>query len=248
MKIEKFTKQKFGQYKLLLDDASSILIHEDLILKYELLLKREIDKNKITKILEENNNYLAYDTSIKYISNKMRSIYEMKEYLKKKGISSDTISDVVGKLISQGYLNDDIYSKAYINDKINLSSDGPYKIIKNLKSNFINEEYIFKNIFVFTDELQKNRIEKLISKQIKTNHNKGTYLLKQKILNYLVDLGYEKSLVIEILNNTDFNDSNLYKKEYNKLYKQLSKKYDGVELEYKIKQKLFQKGFTNNNE
>ena len=34
----------------------------------------------------------------------------------------------------------------------------------------------------------------------------------------------------------------MVKKEYDKLYKKLSRKYSGNELEYKIKEKLYQKG------
>ena len=37
-------------------------------------------------------------------------------------------------------------------------------------------------------------------------------------------------------------DKDTYEREYNKIYKDLSRKYDGYELEYKIKQKLYQKG------
>ena len=37
----------------------------------------------------------------------------------------------------------------------------------------------------------------------------------------------------------------LAKKEYDKLYKKLSRKYSGQELEFKINQKLYQKGFKN---
>ena len=39
---------------------------------------------------------------------------------------------------------------------------------------------------------------------------------------------------------------NIYKKEYDKVYKRLSRKYSGSELEYKVKQKMYALGFTNN--
>ena len=45
------------------------------------------------------------------------------------------------------------------------------------------------------------------------------------------------------LDDVSFNDSSLREKEYNKLYNKLSKKYSGRELEYRIKQGLYQKGF-----
>ena len=38
------------------------------------------------------------------------------------------------------------------------------------------------------------------------------------------------------------------KKEYQKYYNKLSKKYKGKELEYKLKQKMYSLGFNINNE
>ena len=51
-----------------------------------------------------------------------------------------------------------------------------------------------------------------------------------------------KSLYESIL---DIDDNDIYKQEYDKLYRKLSKKYEGKLLEYKIKEKLYQKGFRN---
>ena len=36
----------------------------------------------------------------------------------------------------------------------------------------------------------------------------------------------------------------LIQKEYDKLFRKLSKKYDGSELTYQLKQRLYQKGFN----
>ena len=79
MKIIKFTKKKDGQYLLLLEYDRKLTLHEDLILKEELLIKKEITEEDIIRLLFENNNYLAYDTAIKYIGIKMRSVFELQD-------------------------------------------------------------------------------------------------------------------------------------------------------------------------
>ncbi|MDD6879257.1 MAG: RecX family transcriptional regulator [bacterium] len=243
MNIEKFTKKKDGFYNLNLDNSSKILIHEDLILKYDLLIHKEVSNQFIDRLIKENNIYLIYNKAIKYITIKMRSKYELEVYLIKQGFDKDQINIVIDKLCNQGYLNDIEFCKAYINDKINLSNDGPKKIISILKQNKINSEIIEEYISIFNEALQEEKINKLISKQIISNTNKGSNLLKQKILNNLINIGYEREVILKCLENFEFNDKELYKKEYNKLYNKLSKKYSGRELEYKIKQKLYQKGF-----
>jgi len=243
MKIEKFTKLKSGQYKLNLDNNTEVNLHEDLILKHKLLLTKEIKEDQIIEILKENQMYLAYDLALKYINYKMRSKKEIKEYLIKKEIDNNLIDEVITKLETQGYLNDSYYVKAYINDKINLSYDGPYKIKENLIKMGISEDIVLTNLELFDEKLEVERIKKLIDKQIKNNRNKSDYLLKQKIINNLVNLGYTKSLVISNMGDIKIDDSKLKQKEYDKIYKKLSQKYSGKELEYKIKQRLYQKGF-----
>ena len=243
MKIERFTKLKNGQYKLNLDNNTNILLHEDLILKYELLIHKEINEEDIEQLLKENTNYLVYDLALSYLKVKMRSKKEIKEYLLKKQVSEQLINSVMEKLENQGYLNDKVYAKAFINDKINLSNDGPYKIKEHLIKLGIREEIISCCIETFDKELELSRIKRLIDKQIKINHSKSEYLLKKKLLDYLVNLGYTKELVIASIADVSFDDEDIKKKEYDKLYKKLSKKYTGKELEYKLKQKLYQKGF-----
>ena len=242
MEILKFTKKRGSWYELLLENNDKLLIHEDLILKYDLLLNRKIGKNK-DKIIDENNNYIAYDRAVKYLSNRTRSKFEIKNYLLKQNMDEEKIDFTIQKLVDQGYLNDEVYAKLYVKDRINLSNDGPSKIISNLKSHNINEEYITNAMQEFDEDLQKERIKKLIEKQVKTNSNKGINLLKQKILLNLINLGYSRRLIVELLDNVQFDDSDLYEREYQKVKEKLSKKYSGKELELRIRQKLYQKGF-----
>ena len=244
MKIINYTKKSNGQYKIRLEDDSYILIHEELILKYELLIKKDLSNSLKDKILDENKTYLAYDEAIKYLSRKMRSIYEMKKYLKNKEYTTDIIDSTIKLLISQGYLDDSSYSKAFVNDKISLSNWGPYKIKTELKKLEVSDNYINDSLVIYTKEIEDERIINLIEKYIKTNHNKGKEFLKQKVLNDLINIGYHREYIINYLYLIDdIDDSDIKKKEYDKLYNKLSKKYSGNELEYKIKQRLYQKGF-----
>ena len=57
----------------------------------------------------------------------------------------------------------------------------------------------------------------------------------------MLNLGYDLDIVQMVISNYQFgNDIELAKKEYDKLYKKLSRKYSGEELKYKIKEKLYQ--------
>ena len=232
-------------YQVFFDNDFNVDIHEEIILKYGLLIKKEANDKEIDKMLDENKKYIAYNLSIKYLSAKMRSIKEVREYLYKYSFDKDIVDEVIELLLKENYLDDSIYAKAFINDKILLSNDGPNKIRNKLKELGIKEDIIEKSILDFTDEIQIEKIDKIINKQVKTNRNKSAFALKNKITDYLCNLGYYKSLVIECLNKTSIKeDKDLMKKEYEKIYNKLSKKYSGNELEYKVKQKMYALGFN----
>ena len=245
MKIEKFTKNKNGMYILVLDNGNKIKVHEDLILKYELLLSKKTNEELLEAIQKENQIYEIYEVALKYINTRLRSSKELIEYLKKKGYEYDSINQVLSMLKKQGYLDEAIYASSFVHDKILMSNYGPNKIYSELEKLGIDNNIISDKISIYTKEMECERINKIIEKQIKLNHNKGASLLKRKIQTFLLSLGYTSSYINECISKYNFYDKDVYEKEYQKILTQLSKKYSGKELEYKLKQKLYQKGFSN---
>ena len=146
MNINKFSKGKNGMYTITLEDNTKLTVHEDLILKYDLLLTKKLDDTLKEEIIEENKVYEIYEVSISYINKKLRSKKELSKYLIKKGYSQYLVDKVIELLYSQGYLNDKVYATSYVHDRIALSSDGPNKIRKDLNDLGIDSELIEESI------------------------------------------------------------------------------------------------------
>ena len=83
MKINKFKKVGLNKYKIYSDNGV-LTIYEDVILKYNLLYKKEIDDTLLEKINMDNYKASIYDSALKYIGVRMRSEKEVNEYLLKK--------------------------------------------------------------------------------------------------------------------------------------------------------------------
>lgn len=204
MKIEKYKKIKEDLYRVLLDNGEIIDIYEDVILANNLLYKSEIDQSLLDKINIENNYQLAYNISVKYIMVRLRSINEIKVYLTKKGYSKDVIDKVIEKLIKNKLLDDEVFTKAYINDKLNFTNVGKYKLINELTTKMKVDNSVVYNVLESYEEVWNDRINKLINKYLKSNKKYRGNTLKNKLYIYLVNLGYDKDKVISILNNYDF--------------------------------------------
>ena len=245
MKILKYKKGKKGKYSVFLEDGREFILYEEVILNYNLLINKDINEADINKINELNNEYDVYYVALNSIKNRFKSIFELKDSLKKKEYPIDLIDKAVEKLIKQGYLNDRLYCKSYINTQILTTSYGPIKIKNELLNKKIDIDIINDELDAFTEELQLERIDKLINKFIKSNHNRGGYVLKQKIINDLKTKGYELDVINKIIDDYDFfNNSDIAKKEYDKLYKRYSSKYSGEELKRKISEKMYMKGLS----
>lgn len=244
MKILKFKKMSNGKYKISLDNNESLVLYEDVILSQNLLIKKELEKDEIKNIIELNNEYDSYNLALKYISNKMRSKMQVKKYLLEKNISLNKVNDVINKMEKNKLLDDYNFSLAYIKDQMNLSNDGPLKIQKNLITLGIEKNIIEDTIKIINNDDVVNKLKKLIDKQLRIK--KGSLnMIKLKLLNYFCNLGYEKSMIISLLENSNIStDLDLLKKEYNKLYKKYSLKKEGYELQKFIEQKLIVKGYT----
>jgi regulatory protein len=244
MNITKFIKDKGNKYKVIIDNGEYIL-YDDAILKYSLLSKKYIDNELFEEVIKYNDSLKYYYLVLKFINKRLRCKKEIIDYLAKKEANKDIIDFIINKLSNEGYLNEYVYLKSFINDSLNLSDDGPLKIKAKLiklgfDDNSINE--VLDDILSNTD--MNKRIGNLIDKRVRLNNNKGKYYLKRKILLDLTNLGYNKETILDLLNNVNFGDSNIYKKEREKAINKYSKKYSGYELDSKVNNYLYRKGFS----
>lgn len=243
LRIIKYRRMANGKYKVELDTGSDLLLYEDVILKYELLLLKEIDDKLLIEVDKANQEWDVYYVALKSLKSRFKSIKDLRDSLLKKEYPKDLVDSAINRLIKQGYLDDNSFARGYINTQIVTSLKGPNKISKELFIKGVSNNIIADELKVFDVNLQKEKIEKIINKEIKINRTRGGVVLKNKIVNDLINLGYSFDIVQSVIDKFEFsNNLDIAKKEYDKLYKKLSRKYSGRELEYKIKEKLYQKG------
>ncbi len=241
MKILKYTKLKNNQYKLSLDNGVELNLYEDLILKENLLLTKEITTKEVEKILELNNYYAAYYKALKLINGRLRCEKELVTLLKK-DYNQSIIKQVIKTLKSTGYLNNKVYITSYIHDALLLSLKGPLKIKRELLNLDFPEEEV-DNLFKIEDKVWEERINKYLQKKLKISNNLSNLKLKQKLINDLSNLGYSKNMIIESLDKVSLpNDLGNLKKDYEKIKKQLERK-NMENNSSKIISKLLQKGY-----
>ena len=241
MKIVSYEKKANNKYKVKLDNDETITLYDNVILNNNLLITKEIDD--VDKLLKENDFYELYNKTIRYLGTKLRTRKEIYNHFKLK-YDRDIINDVLDRVTKEGYLNDDLYAKSYVNDQVNLSNNGYHKILRDLVNKDIDEELIKEYLDKVSEDTWKDKIRKIVEKKIKANNKYSSSYLKEKILYDLNNLGYDKSIILDVIGEYTIEDNeDIFNKTYESVYNKLSKKYSGNELKVQLINKLMSKGF-----
>ena len=207
MKIIKIVKLKNGLYNLELNKLT-IKTFDEIIIKYNLLYKKEIDDDLLLKIMNDSKYYDIYNKALNYAVKRVRCENDIYYYLSNLEVKNSDIKSIIDKLKKINIINDKLYVRCYINDKLKLSKDGINKIKidllnKNINIDIINEE--IENIDIDINE----KLKKLIIKKINSNHKYSNYFLKNKIIRDMINLGYEQSVIDEIFEQNKKDDYNI---------------------------------------
>ena len=236
MKITKFKKTGKNKYKVFFNNTD-LTLYEDIILKYDLLIKSDIDEELIDKIIVENRNYEVYDIALSYIEVKMRNEKELHKYLINKGYDEKIVDETINKIKALGLLNEKAYISAFINDKVNLSSDGPYKIKNALLDLDFNENDIDDYLYKIDYKTWSDKLDKIINKKKSIMKSKSYYMFVNKMKNDLYNMGYDKDMIEEKLSKIEY-ESNAIDKDFEKVNRKFNRDKN------KITSSLLRKGYS----
>ena len=245
MKILKYKKGNKNEYIITTDDKEYKL-YDDLIIKYELLQKKEISNKEMDKILKEQEVLKAYFVGLKAISIKLRTTKELKLLLKKKGFHEEEITYALTRLEKEGYFNHTLYISSYIHDTLLLKVEGEEKIRNDLEKLGFRKEEIDNELSKIDSNIYQEKIKKYIDKKLKAN-KKSAQEFKRKQLIDLLHKGFLKQDIEEYLNQLNITDNEEeIKRIISRLYSKYIKKFDRTTTIMKIRNYLYTKGYNVN--
>ena len=74
MRILKYKKKKDGQYELMLESGKELSLYEEVILNFDLLLKKTIDEKDLERIFQMNQEYDVYYVALKSLKTRFKSV------------------------------------------------------------------------------------------------------------------------------------------------------------------------------
>ncbi len=116
-------------------------------------------------------------------------------------LPEEAIIKLINNLKEEGFINHKRYARAFANDKLRFNHWGRKKIHYALKSKHIEEDLIEEALAQIDDNVYTSVLKEEIKKKHKQLTNKDIRTKKQKIIQYLVQKGFEYGKVFDFIEN-----------------------------------------------
>lgn len=176
-------------------DAGEFLLHSDEIVKCG-INKGEVENQTFYKAVENSQVLIAFNLSTKYLSGKLKTEKQIKDYLYKKEFNQQTINKVVEKLKEYHIIDDKIFAETYKKNNANFSAN---KLKQKLMIAGVNKETIESELEDVDDTSScLNHANKFLRNKVM---DKPTV---EKLVRRLTYLGYRWETIKSVLNQLKF--------------------------------------------
>lgn len=203
MKITKIEAQKKDRhrYNIFIDGSFAFGLYEDSVLKYGLRSGDELNEKKIIEMREFDEFGYGKKAAYSFLAYKPRSKKDLVKKLKQKKVSDKIIDDIIELLEKQKYLNDEIYARNYLEDKLNSKPIGKRLAKMKLLEKGIDKELIESAINEnYSEDKEFELAAKLMEKYEKKVKFKDQTDKKNKCYRYLISKGFDYETAGRVLN------------------------------------------------
>lgn len=227
-----------------LEDSNKLELDKDVFTNFYLYEGKEISKKELKQITSFNQSVYLWNYALKLRQKHLYSEFKMREKLYEKGGSKEEIDQVIKRLKQNDLIDDNAFIEEYI-EYYNELLYGKNKIINKLLEKGIFMDKI--NKIKFSKSVERKKAKALLPKLEKKYSKDNNKQKKNHIYQAYLTNGYENELAMEMANgiaeNSPKEEDDKLKKEYQKAYIRLSKKYEKKELKNKLINYLLSKGY-----
>lgn len=201
MKITSVIKrQRHGNVRMIfIDDKYSFDLSEELYMKHNLYEKSEMTGDEVIGLKQMQMFINAKDEALSFIRTRIRCEKEVDHKLKNSGYDNNTAEEVVNELKSLGYLDDSIYARKYIYDRVKLHPKSKELIKCELLSKGVPKDTA-ENVLKEWEMDDALIAEVLVRKKFSKNNYRDVNIQK-KIYNFLTYRGFGQEVIENLLDN-----------------------------------------------
>lgn len=129
-----------------------------------------------------------------------RCTSEVTSKLTQWGIEPSEQIKIIERLQQEGFIDEERYCRAFVNDKVRFNRWGRIKIRAALSEKRLPRELVSEAIENINEDEYMNALAEVISAKRRELKGKDDYAAQQKIMRHAASRGYEPSLIMKAIN------------------------------------------------
>ena len=200
MKITDIKQQvkRQDRYSIYVDGKYVFSFSENELLNLGLRIGQEFEAGELEELKKTAIEDKAYMRCLDLIMRRLRSEWEIRDYLKRKDYEPDVIEKTVGRLSNAGYADDNKFAEAWVNNRRLLKATSKRKLQMELRQKRVPDSMI-KEVLAEDETDEREVLKELITKKRKQTR----YQDEQKLIAYLMRQGFNYEDVKSALREED---------------------------------------------
>lgn len=187
MKITKIEAQvkQWGRYSVFVDEKFAFGLSELGLIDSGLRVGKEVSDAELVELKENSQTDKAYNLALGIIARRPRSEWEIRSYLTRKTVDQVASDEIIQKLISRGYINDEDFARRWVESRRLLKAISRRKLELELRTKRV-PDAIIKSVL---GEDETNELDVLLV-EVDKKRRQPRYQDDAKLMQYLARQGY----------------------------------------------------------
>lgn len=141
----------------------------------------------------------ALARAYRYCAYQERSHSEVKNKLYEFGLSRNDVDDLLSRLITEGFLNEERFARAFTGGKFRMKNWGRLKIVSELEAHGLTSNCIRLGLKEMSEDDYRDTLNKILVKKSDQLTEENEFVKRDKLSKYAIQKGFEPDLVWKIL-------------------------------------------------
>jgi regulatory protein len=194
-------KQQVSQpsrYSVYVDGRFSFGLSASAVLNSKIVVGEEVDDARLQELKSLSANDKAYNNTIRYVTMRQRSEWEVKMYLQRKSVDKDLSEDIIKRVKALSLLDDLTFARAWVSNRRLLKPVSRRRLIQELQQKRVSTAVI--DIVLTEDETDESEV---LRELVARKRRIPRYQDNLRLMQYLARQGYNYDAIKAVLGEED---------------------------------------------
>lgn len=151
--------------------------------------------------MPENNSYFnkILDSCRRFCSKSEKCKYDVLNKLQYTSLNDYKKQEIINVLENEKFIDENRYTKAFVNDKFKFNKWGKIKISHTLRQKNVPDNIIYNNLQIINDDEYRSILIELLNHKKQSIKETDNYKIKAALIRFAVSRGFEYDIINDVL-------------------------------------------------